>query len=232
MLQPCEVIMLAAEGRTDVTERTLAALSADCGTRKTLHWVGESLPPPHDGWDLAYWPGKPRGQLADFWHALGMTVRESPGADIVCLEDDVIGCRNALAKSVSWYSPYLTTFINTRHFRPGLRLVDHTGFWPLCAIKIPADVAGRLVAQNPTSKEWQQDRTAAWLKRPANLRSSIHEGDMVIGRMLRAWGLRYYQHSSLFQHAGETSLCNPGASLGGSRVAHDFPGVDFDALTL
>jgi hypothetical protein len=212
--------MLAAEGRTETTARTLAALSGDCGARKTLHWVGESAPPLHDGWDLAYWPGKPSGQLADFWRALTMTAREAPGADIVCVEDDVIPCRNALAKVVAWHSPYLTTFVNTRRFQPGLRLVDNGGFWPLCCVKIPAPVVERLIAENPAARGWQD-------KRP-----SIHEGDMVIGRMLRVWGLKYYQHTSLFQHVGVTSLCNPHATLAGHRTAHDFPGTDFDALTL
>ncbi len=233
MITPCEVIMLAAEGRAEATARTLAALSGDCGARKTLHWVGESAPPPHDGWDLAYWPGKPRGQLVDFWHALEMTVRESPDADIVCLEDDILGCKNALAKTVAWYSPYLTTFVNTRHFRPGLRLVDDKGFWPLCCIKIPAPVAARLVATDPTSRTWHPETTKpAWLRQKNDRPQSIHEGDMVIGRMLRAWGLKYYQYQSIFQHIGAVSLCNPQATLDGYRVAHDFPGVDFDAMTL
>jgi len=212
--------MLAAEGRAETTARTLAALSGDCGARKTLHWVGETPPPAHDGWDLAYWPGKPRGQLLDMWGALAMTARESPYADVVYVEDDVKGCRNALNKVVEWNSPYLTTFINTRRFPVGLRLVGDSGFWPLQCIKIPAPVLARMVAENPTRREWQG-------KKP-----SIHEGDLVIGRMLRAWGLKYYQHRSLFQHAGVSSLCNAGATLSNYRVAHDFPGDDFDALTL
>lgn len=220
---PCEVIMLAAEGRADVTARTLAALSGDCGARKTLHWVGESAPPPHEGWDLAYWPGKPRGSLIDLWHALNMVVRESPGSDVVYVEDDVIGCQNALAKVVSWHSPYLTTFINTRHFKVGVREVDDTGFWPLQCIKIPGPVAKLLSEQDPMSKLWQDKKLTS---------QHVQQGDLVIGRILRRWGLRYYQHQSLFQHVGETSLCNPGAKLSPHRIAHDFPGVDFDALTL
>ncbi len=220
MVQPCEVIMLAAEGRADTTAATLAALAGDCGARKTLHWIGETPPPPHDGWDLSYWPGKPRGNLVDLWHALTATHRESPDADIVLLEDDIYGCKNALVKVVRWQSPYVTQFMNTRRFPYGVRLVGDSGFWPNCSIKIPAPVAARLVAENPTARGWQGKR------------ASIHEGDMVIGRMLRAWGLKFYQHMSLFQHMGATSLCNPAASLAGHRTAHDFPGVDFDALTL
>jgi hypothetical protein len=172
------------------------------------------------GWDLAYWPGKPSGHLLDLWRALAQTTSENPEADIVLIEDDVAPCKNALAKAVSWYSPYLTTFCNTRGLPPGVRLVDKSGIGTSQCLKIPAPVAARLVAENPTSKEWQD-------KKP-----SIHGGDLVIGRMLRAWGLRYFQHQSLFQHKGAVSLCNPRATLSQHRIARDFPGCDFDALTL
>jgi hypothetical protein len=230
MKTPCEIIMLAAEGRAETTAKTLATLSADCGARKTLHWVGESAPPPHMGWDLAYWPGKPSGQTADMWRALIVTVQESPNSDIVYIEDDVVGCKNALAKTVQWNSPYLTTFINTRRFRPGVRLVDDHGFWPQQCIKIPCHVAKRLVAENPLAPKWQIIKRPGWVI--TNREPRVETGDIIIGRMLRAWGLKYYQHQSLFQHVGEKSLCNPQATLSPLRIAHDFPGIDFDALTL
>jgi hypothetical protein len=222
MKHPTEIIMLAVDGRREITMGTLAALSYECGARKTLHWIGDNPPPRVPGWDLAFWPGKPSGQKLDMWRALSMAVRETPDADIVYLEDDVLPCKNALTKVVAWNSPYTTLFINTRGVRPGVRLVDNIGFWPLQCVKIPAPVARRLAAENPLAKQWQD-------KIP-NL--NINDGDLTIGRMLKAWGLMYYQHQSLFQHVGDVSLCNPRAKLTGARVAQDFPGVDFDALTL
>jgi hypothetical protein len=53
----------------------------------------------------------------------------------------------------------------------------------------------------------------------------------LIAKILR--GRHYGVHvPNLVQHLGDQSICNPGQGLSGVRVANNYPGARFDALTL
>lgn len=218
MLTAC-VVMFAIPGREDISRATLAALDGPGGGSKLtcdriLFWTGTAPPieaPP--GWITWHNNHSERGSaaaLADFWRVLDVV----GDRDLIFFEDDVLPCRNALPYMLAWPSPYVTHFFNGGWFALGPRKLPKGGFEYSQAIKLPARIV-RALRANPPKSLGPRD---GW--------------DLAIGRQLAAMGEPLYQHRSLVQHVGFTSMWQPGNNLAKRRPAHDFPGADFDALTL
>lgn len=230
-IRRCIFVVTACEGRELTSAATLAALEHHGGGHlcpvKELHWTGPTAPPfEHPGFELVWFPGYRGNSRAALFRTIAHATRRHPGYDVVIVEDDVSPARNAMAYVQSWQRPTFTTFFNTRGWPLGIHQLDASGFWGLQCVRIPAELAARLGAEDPNAD--------AWLRNPSNptvMMPGLHGGDFSIGRMLRAWGEPVYQHRTLFQHVGAQSLCEPKATLKGIRVARDFVGEDFDCLT-
>lgn len=213
------VVVFAIPGREATTAATLEALDGPGGGSKLmcdriLFWTGLTPPvPAPPGWITVHNAHGERGSIAalsDFWKMLD-TVGDR---DLVFLEDDVMPCRNALPYMVAWASPYVTHFFNGSRVAHGVRKLPPGGFEFSQTIKIPARIVAKLRANPPTSKGPRD----GW--------------DLAIGRQLAKLGEPLYQHRSLVQHVGFQSMWNPGNNLAKRLPAQDFPGPDFDALTL
>jgi hypothetical protein len=96
----------------------------------------------------------------------------------------------------------------------GLHACALRAFSCLQAISWPLHSAARLL---------RSPRVALW--------SEPHRGDLLV-RDILAPGVYGVHIPNLVEHRGEQSLCNPGAPLSGLRVARNYPGPSFDALTL
>jgi hypothetical protein len=214
------VVVFAIPGRESTTSATLAAVDGPGGGSKlacdrVFFWTGTAppIPAPH-GWVTIHNDHGARGSvaaLADFWKVLDVV---GDDRDLVFLEDDVMPCRNALPYMVAWASPHVTHFFNGSRAPHGLRKLPPGGFEFSQTLKIPARVVKALRASPAVSKGPRD----GW--------------DLAIGRQLAAMGEPLYQHRSLVQHVGFQSMWQPGNNLAKRMPAPDWPGEDFDALTL
>lgn len=213
------VLVFAIPGREKVTRATLDALDGPGGGSKLtcdriLFWSGPT--PPIEvpaGWRAEWRQQSERGSVAamsDFRAALDVV----GDRDLVFIEDDVLPCKNALPYMVAWPSPYVTHFFNGSWTPHGLRKLPPGGFEYSQALKIPARIVEAL-RKNPPASKGPKD---GW--------------DLAIGRQLFKMGEPLYQHRSLVQHVGFDSMWTPGNNLAKRRPAQDWPGVEFDALTL
>lgn len=213
------VVVFAIPGREEVTRATVDAMEGpgggsqlDCD--RILFWSGPTapieVPPP---WQAIWRLQEQRGSVAamsDFAAMLDVV----GDRDLVFIEDDVRPCRNALRYMVAWDSPHVTHFFNAKGTTCGLLKLPPGGFEFSQTLKIPARIVARLRAEPPKSR----GPNDGW--------------DLAIGRCLYTMGEPLYQHRSLVQHVGHKSMWNPASKLAQRFPGHDFPGVDFDALTL
>jgi len=131
--------------------------------------------------------------------------------DVLFLEDDIVTARNFILYAARWQSPHVTSFFHAN--RPTLGTpVSPVGFSFAQAVKLPAPVI-------------------AWmLEAPRHQHGGGHDDE--IGFALEAIGEPVVFHRSLVQHVGAISLAwGPGRTLE-HRAARDFPGLQFDCLTL
>ena len=218
MLTAC-VVVFAIPGREATTASTLANLDGPGGGSKLtcdriLFWTGTAPPieAPH-GWITIHNNHPRRGSIAAM-QDFGTMLEAVGDRDLIFLEDDVLACRNALPYMVAWPGPYVTHFFNGGWLPHGPRKLPPGGFEYSQALKIPARIVRALRASPPVSIGPRD----GW--------------DLAVGRQLARMGEPLYQHRSLVQHVGFTSLWQPGNELAKRRPAQDFPGPDFDALTL
>lgn len=214
-------MVFAIPGREEITAATLAALDGPGGGRhlsceRILFWTAPADVPPiavPAGWRAEWRQHGERGSaaaLADFWAMLDVV----GDRDLIFLEDDVLPCVNALPYMVAWPSEHVTHFFNGSRLPTGLRKLPPGGFEFSQTIKVPARIVGTLRANPPTSR-------------------GVKDGwDLAIGRQLHKLGESLFQHRSLVQHVGFTSMWTPGNNLAKRLPARDWPGADFDALTL
>jgi len=137
----------------------------------------------------------------------------SRGSDLLALEDDVISCRNFFAYADCWYTPHLTSFFHGP--RKVVLGVPQTarGFLFNQAIKIPARVLDGVCAVGP------------------RVRPGAAQDD-ALAEALAILDEPVIYHRTLVQHIGATSMIWPASVTLDHRTALDFPGEDFDALTL
>ena len=164
------------------------------------------------------------GQMKNYWRALelGMHTAVARGQEhFLVLEDDVELCRNVLPyvaltehcerfEFVSWFDGHAVP----AGAADGLYACPIQSFICLQAITWPHKTAARLL---------QSSCAARW--------SEPHRGDLLVRHVL-APGLYGVQVPNLVEHRGNDSLCSPGAKLNGTRVARNYAGLGFDALTL
>lgn len=213
------VVVFAIPGREETTRATVEALDGlgggsqlDC--EKILFWSGATGPiDVPAGWRAVWRMQDKRGSVAalsDFVAMLDVV----GDRDLVFIEDDVMPCKNALRYMVAWDGPHATHFFNPRGVAVGPRQLPPLGFDFSQALKIPARVVAALRAAPPTSIGPKD----GW--------------DLAIGRCLHRLGEPLYQHRSLVQHVGFQSLWTPGNNLAKRMPGRDWPGADFDALSL
>jgi hypothetical protein len=164
------------------------------------------------------------GQKRTYWRALSIGFEEArrEGTDrILILEDDVELCRNALPYMARARLPAVLDFVTwfdghaiPARARPGIYPVLAQSFFCLQGVTWSCAAAETLLSA-PASQQWKER----------------HSGDILIAKILRG---RYYgvHVPNLVEHRGAKSICNPGQGLTGVRVANNYPGSDFDALTL
>jgi hypothetical protein len=164
------------------------------------------------------------GQKSTYWRALAVGLEEArkTGDDrILILEDDVELCRNALQYMQRAHLPSMLDFVTwfDGHMVPpgaaeGIHPMLAQDFFCLQGVTWRAATAERLL-RAPAARTWRE----------------LHSGDILIARILS--GRRYGVHvPNLVQHLGAESVCNPGKKLKGVRVANNYPGSQFDAMTL
>lgn len=221
------IIVQSCPGREPITRATLDALDDLGGVRQLgddvprfLWWSGHQSPPPvPSGWILVHNATGPHGHRRDLWRLLNFAHGYGDDTDLVCFEDDVVPCRNAVAFMVKWPAYAFTTFYPLQPNvwgRYGLRAIERKwGFWGTQAFKVPARILGRLVAAGETDPKFPREG-----------------GDTRIGKLLAAWGESIHYHRPLVQHVGAVSVHLPGATLTGHRAQlKDFDPA-LDALTL
>jgi hypothetical protein len=177
---------------------------------------------------LTSWPtsATPRreGQKKNYWRALAIGLEEARRHRtdrITILEDDVELCRNALQYMERARLPDVLGFVTwfDGHAIPprsgqGIYPVAAQYFFCLQGVTWRAPTAERLL-RAPAAMAWKQP----------------HAGDVLIAKILS--GRHYGVHvPNLVQHLGAASVCNPAEKLSGVRVANNYPGTHFDAMTL
>ena len=185
--------------------------------------VSDGRPSVLSGWRVSASPQN-EGQKRTYWRALAIGFEEArrrKSNRILILEDDVALCRNALRYMERARLPSVLDFVTwfdghaiPPRSRYGIYPVLGRSFFCLQAVTWSPSTAERLLAA-PAARQWKER----------------HSGDILIAKILAG---RYYgvHVPNLVQHLGAKSVCNPGQGLSGVRVANNYPGHDFDALTL
>jgi hypothetical protein len=176
----------------------------------------------------ASWPtittNENTGQMRTYWRALAIGLDQARllgDSKILILEDDVELCRNALQYMERAVLPANTEFVTwfdghviPRGSRQGVYRVPARHFFCLQGVVWTIAAAEKLL-NAPDAAVW----------------SEPHRGDNLIAQILAR---DYYgvHVPNLVQHRGAVSICNPGQQLDGVRTANNYPGPEFDALTL
>ncbi len=185
--------------------------------------ISDGTPSLASGWPTSA-SKKREGQTRNYWRALAVGLEEARRCRsdrILILEDDVELCRNALPYMQRARLPQpldFVTWFDGHMVKPRSRAAIY-----------PAPAKNFFCLQGVT---WQLATAAALLRSPsAATWKELHSGDILIAKILS--GRHYGVHvPNLVQHLGAHSLCNPGERLTGVRVANNYPGPDFDAMTL
>lgn len=193
-------------------------------------WSGRRIlvsdgPPPAQaaGWTTTATRTR-EGQKPTYWRALAVGVEEArrTGDDrILILEDDVELCTNALPYMerahlprpfdfVTWYDGHVVA----PGAPAGFYVASATRFICLQGVTWRLRTAETLLTSG---------LAAAW--------PEPHGGDLLVARVLggRGYGVHV---PNLVQHLGADSVCSPGETLAGARVANNYPGRDFDAARI
>lgn len=152
-----------------------------------------------------------RDPIGDFWALLELG--RLAGGDLLALEDDIVTARNFLRYAARWRSPFVTSFF---HPRRGVELgqparADGHAFNQ--AIKIPRAMLELLLQRPPA-------------RRPGSAQ------DDALGEALASRGLPIVYHRSLVQHLGAVSTIWGDKTTLEGRTAVDFPGLEFDCLSI
>jgi hypothetical protein len=177
---------------------------------------------------LTTWPTSStrqrEGQKRTYWRALAVGLQEARRQRtdrILILEDDVELCQNALPYMERVHLPEPLSFVtwfDGHMVRPGAR----PGIYPVQARSF-------FCLQGVT---WRPATAEALLHAPAaSAWTERHSGDILIAKILAG---RYYgvHVPNLVEHLGAASICNPTERLAGVRVANNYRGPKFDAMTL
>ncbi len=162
--------------------------------------------------------------MKNYWRALACGVEAAHSRQLdqfLILEDDVELCANALPYIASSRVPAGMDFVTwfdghalPASAAPGFHVAPIQRFICLQAVTWPVTTAMRLL---------ESERATRW--------SEPHRGDLLVRHILTPGS--YAVHvPNLVEHRGAHSLCSPGQTLQGNRVALNYPGPGFDALSL
>jgi hypothetical protein len=216
------IVVVTCAARRDAGRALLAQIEADGKAEQTL--VVSDGPTPVETRAPVHASHTREGQAKAYWRALALGLQTAQGRghrSFLILEDDVELCRNALSfialaelsaryQFVSWFDGHAVPAGAPAGFYP----CPTQAFACLQAISWPIASAARLL---------QSARVSRW--------PEANRGDL-LARNILAPG-RYAVHvPNLVQHCGVDSLCHPGAALSGTRLARNYAGSSFDALSL
>jgi hypothetical protein len=153
--------------------------------------------------------------------------------DVLFFEDDVELCRRAVERMVAVRVPdasAFVTFFDMKEVEPGtaagLYVRPRRGtenewlFWGCQAMRFPAEMVQWLGDCN-----WLGTRVG-----PGHMAS-----DLIVGELI-GWHIRRRRMAvhvpCLVEHVGAVSGCAPGLTLTPKRLATNYPGKEFDAMTL
>lgn len=216
------------------TDSELAAARADYLTGTLAQLTDQGLREP----DLQLFIDSQRvGQCWNYLRAL-QAGYDSGKPLITIFEDDIVLCRNAIARIDASDVPADCAFIcwcDTFLDRP--RPVAKGPFVENQPKERGPDAPGyvrRVSALFYCSQALTFTRGSARTVLDSSLTriwSAPNEGDTLIAQIFRH---DYYavHYPSIVQHIGLVSLCNPGSPLKKERVSHHFPGPDWDASQL
>lgn len=235
------IVVATCERPASYVHRTAAALLAagadECAHQLVLSDGWDLEPPPGWDWEVRY----PRAGIRvmlwwAFAHALEL------GADrLIFCEDDITPTRNAVRYLRRVEIPDSVAFVDAHDMkelraetRPGLHLVpaaglDKAGYWGNQCMMFPWRTMVYLSARSPL------EELSHLRNRPAAGAGELHHGaDMVLGRLVEAspWPHWAVLLPRLFRHDGVQSAAHPTKEHVDHRVTANYPGEDFDALTL
>jgi len=156
----------------------------------------------------------------------------STGQDLLFFEDDLRLCKNAVTRMVELEIPdavSMVSFFDMKEVRPGSAIGlyrrppvgrDRRGLWGNQCFRIPSDVLLWLCERSWLSTSHGASRMAS---------------DVVLGELLARHPTRpriAYHIPCLVEHVGHGSACFPGLDLTSWRRATNFPGAEFNALSL
>ena len=170
-----------------------------------------------------------KGAIRGLWKIIDLAIEADANA-LLFFEDDVTVCRNTVTRMQRFRVPKdvaLASFYDGNEVDEGAKpklyrrkpLGWHgRGMWGTLGLKIPRRALEFLKVNDPDRLQYYH-RNAA---------------DEYIGRLihLSPWRRIGYHVPNLVEHRGGTSIVHPGAGLMPHRTANNFPGVDFDALSL
>jgi hypothetical protein len=180
------------------------------------------------GWQMSFSASAEKlGVRRTMWRAFEAAI-ESHADKLLLVEDDIRPCRNAVKKILSMDVPADAAFIDFHDMkelreenRPGLYPIAfaNIAYWGNQCMLFPRRTIEWLVEHDPTSIET----------------SSMPNGaDRVLGLLLERspWPSDLIHLPRLVNHVGAISIAHEGMNLDGRRATANYPGDEFDAMTL
>jgi glycosyltransferase involved in cell wall biosynthesis len=163
------------------------------------------------------------GTHIGLWSAVSLGDTLGAGK-VLFMEDDILPCKNAIERALSFEVPDdlgLVTFFDPGNVPPG----EERKLWKFGARKYSCNQCFLMPR-----------RSARWIRLSDPTNGPWHgsNGDDFIGRSIARspWPKIGTHIPCLVEHIGEVSLGYLGVGLIKGRVATNFPGKDFDALSL
>jgi hypothetical protein len=214
-------------------ERLAAAGASECPHQLILSDGWDLDPPPGWDWEVRY---PQAGIRVMMWWAFAHALELGAERLIFC-EDDITPTRNAIRYLRTVEIPDHVAFIDAHDMKemrdelaPGLHLVeapgrDRMGYWGNQCMMFPRRTVEWLAARSPLEE-------LSHMKNPGG--ELPHAADVVMGRLLEAspWPRWAVLLPRLFRHDGVQSVAHPTKTHTDHRVTANYPGEDFDALTL
>lgn len=234
-LEACQkdflVVMTSPRAGTSYLAETLEALdlegskaARDNGLRAVVVSDG---PLANCSWDFESCAG-PSGTKKALWRIFQMG-RDAGARCLIIIEDDVKPCKNAVFRILAQPLPgdlAFLSYFDLREFPPGkedgihrtdIRKKTNNTYWGLQTIVYPMEVVEFLLTRDPEEIEY--------------LQGNIHASDTCMAELLfrhTTWHHVGIHTPNLVEHRGDVSAWG-NVNL---HRARNFPGFDFDALSL
>lgn len=211
------------------TVSLLDAAGADLCRHRLV--ISDGPAPEECTWSIVEHAG-PKGTRTNMWRAFDLAY--AAGVErLIYIEDDALPCQGAIARILSLEVPADLAFLSFYDgsmisagapdgiHRVTTRGPDGTGFWGALAMYMPRRTIEYCLRHDPGgfAPHWGQIRMGS---------------DSSLGLHLAAgpWPSYGIHVPTLFDHVGDVSAAHPGDTLREHRVARNFRGQAFDALSL